>query len=362
MKDMLLFSVLLLVLTSCTMKLDRSKFQELHKNEGSENYEIIELFDNKFETTEPMLDSIGDEIVVYGKTNPLLEKDFLSRRIKISLLGNIVGKGITNASLKEDGSLHGSDFYSNWIITGDTVKYRYLDPFSNKEIDHPYEFNAKEKNPEKWMKKFKEIYAKAHYVYIDVNAVIYYFKIENKWYLMEAELEGLPENLEKQYPPKKNQDTRMLELKDLSPDFSVPPEERNIHLVKEVGYESTYEEEVDKGVFSYGFSAGWWYLEINMPFGDPIRIKRYSDFKSPNLQLYKIPAAYGGRNDVLFIVQKPEELFPEQVGGMYVIRPRNAEQPERRYKSISYGDTTKGQPHILRAEETEEYKQWKEKG
>ena len=113
-----------------------------------------------------------------------------------------------------------------------------------------------------------------------------------------------------------------------------------------------------EGLNQYNYSTGWWYLEIYMPF-DTIRIKRYSNYKRPELKLYKIPAASGGRNDVLFIVQKPEKLYPEQVGGMYAIRPRDAEQPERRYKRISYGDTSKGQPHILSAEETEEYKNWK---
>ena len=47
---------------------------------------------------------------------------------------------------------------------------------------------------------------------------------------------------------------------------------RVTNIIKEVGYDSTYEEEVDRGLFSYKFSGGpvQSTLEIHMPFGDPI--------------------------------------------------------------------------------------------
>ncbi len=109
-------------------------------------------------------------------------------------------------------------------------------------------------------------------------------------------------NIKKQYPQKEDQDARMMDLQDLSPEFFLPPEERETRLMKEMEYESAYFEEVNEGLNQYNYSAGWWYLEIYIPF-DTLRIKRYSNYNRPELKLYKISAAYGGRNDVLFIVQ-----------------------------------------------------------
>ncbi|WP_373517748.1 hypothetical protein [Pricia sp.] len=343
------------------MKPDRSKFQELEKHLGIENYEIVEIIPKKNLAKYLYLDSITGKVFIKSYYSSPIKKESTSNTIKFDYLGNVEDKYDTYFMLN-DGTMFNSEYYSTWVKDGNTVRHKYYDPFSKIEIEDPYEFEAKEKNPEKWLQKFEELYAEASYVY--ESSWWYYFKVEDKWYLIKYNLEIVNDEFVKKHPKKEDQKVRMIQLKDLSPDFSIPPEERNTDLIKEVGYDSTYEEEVDKGIFSYGFSAGWWYLEINMPFGDPIRIKRYSDFKSPNLQLYKIPAAYGGRNDVLFIIQKPEELFPEQVGGMWVIRPRDAQQPERRYKSISYGDTSKGQPHILKFEEMDDYKKWiaKKKG
>lgn len=364
MKNMLQLCVFL-VLTNCTMKpqetkVDHSQFQELQIHKGSENYEIVEIFDKKFEVKKAELDIHNEKLVIYGKTNPVDKDKFLSDRVKISILGDITDKGITNARIEKDGSMHGFDFYSNWIVDGDTTKYKYIDPFSKKEIIDPYELKPEEENSERWMAKFKELYSNAQYVFTDIS--FYYFKIIDKWYLMEAELEGLPENLEEQYPPKEQQNARMLELENLAPLwYHKGFEERDTSLIKMIDYESTFYTEENFGLIKQGYSAGWWYLEVYMPLGDTLRIKRYSYFEDPDLKLYKIPAAYGGRNDVLFIVQKPKSSHAEQVAGMYAIRPRDPEQPERRYSSISYGDTAKGQPHILRAEESREYKKWKGK-
>ncbi len=48
-----------------------------------------------------------------------------------------------------------------------------------------------------------------------------------------------------------------------------------------------------------------------------------------NMQFYKMPVTHGGRNDVVFIVQEPNEMYPnKEFGGMYVVRPRNLEQKE----------------------------------
>ena len=344
-----------------SQKIEFKQFQELHKYTSSENYEVTTIFNMDFEIPELFLDTITNNLNIYGKTNPRIKEDAVHHRRKVDLLGNILDEGPVYSILK-DGTLWYIDEYNNWAINGDTTKYKYIDPFSNKEIDNPYEFKAKKKDPEKWLLKFKELYDKAQYVYIDMSN--YYFKINEKWYFVSAYKMGEANNIQikQQYPPKEVQDVRMLELPDMAPEFyRIGHPRRDTSLIKMVGYESTYFEKVDQGLNQYGFSAGWWYLEIPMPLGDTLRIKRYSNYEDPELLIYKVPSEYGGREDVLFIVQKPEELFPEQVGGMYAIRPREPNQPQRRYKKIVYKTDTDGTESIdpLKSLETEEYKVWK---
>ena len=72
------------------MKPDRSEYQELRKNDGVENYEVIEIYDARFEIIEHLIDSTSEQLIVYGKSNPVLEKDYQSKRKKISLLGNVL--------------------------------------------------------------------------------------------------------------------------------------------------------------------------------------------------------------------------------------------------------------------------------
>ncbi len=178
---------------------------------------------------------------------------------------------------------------------------------------------------------------------------------------MEANLEGLPESLKEHYPAKEDQDVRMAELQNLAPRwYHKGFEERDTSLIKKVDYESTYYEEKG-GLDSFKYSAGWWYLEIYMPLGDTLKIKRYSYFEAPELGLYKIPAAHDGRYDVLFIVQEPHPIHMEQVAGMYAIRPKDPGQPQRRYKRTGYKTDKDGYEVIdkKRSEESEEYKAWK---
>ena len=91
-----------------------------------------------------------------------------------------------------------------------------------------------------------------------------------------------------------------------------------------MAYESVFDKEVESagGWSSSTYSAGWWYMQIYMPGGDTLRVKRFSSYRGPDMKLYKIPEQHGGREDVLFIVLEPKDAHPEQVGGMYVIRPR----------------------------------------
>ncbi|MCF6349155.1 MAG: hypothetical protein L3J20_12800 [Flavobacteriaceae bacterium] len=169
--------------------------------------------------------------------------------------------------------------------------------------------------------------------------------------------------IEKHYPAKEDQDIRMVELLDMSPKYFIPPNERDTQLIREMEYESTEYEEENWGLIDVGYSAGWWYLEVYMPFGDVIKIKRFASFRNPDLQLYKIPDAYNGRQDVLFIVQEPNPIHSFQRAGMYVIRPKDPEQPQRRYSLIAYKKDKEGYKLIDKEQsiESDEYKAWVKK-
>jgi len=133
-------------------------------------------------------------------------------------------------------------------------------------------------------------------------------------------------DIETDYPAKEDQDVRMVALENLSPIhyYAAPEEELDTSLIKRIAYKSTFLEKENWGLITNNYSAGWWYLEIYMPNNEVIKIKRYSYFEDPELGLYKIPKEYGGRDDVLFIVQEPNSMHMEQVSaGMYVIRPKN---------------------------------------
>ncbi|WP_289064282.1 hypothetical protein [uncultured Zobellia sp.] len=367
-REIISSSLLIFSLTGCHIKIkeiNHAEFKELHLHKGSENYEIQAHFSKDFEVIKPLLNNENREIITFGKTNPLNKKEIQYKRLKISIEGEVLGEGPTDAGSMNDGSMFGFNFYYNWIIDGDTTKHKFLDPFSQKRIENIYEFVAKETDPKIWMVKFEEFYNQASHVIISQNnSNKYYLKVENKWYFMENSLEGTPEDLKENYPEKEDQDARLVELTDLVPDYYHPQQGAQENgLIKMKEYESTFFEKENQGLGSYSFSAGWWYLDIYMPLGDTIRIKRYSNYEDPELQLYKVATEYGGREDVLFIVQKPEKMFPEQLGGMYVIRPKDFKQPQRRYKSLSYGTKDNGETYIKESQDTEAYSQWiKNKG
>jgi len=375
MQKLILITILTLNIVGCNMKsqekIDHNEFKELHEHQGTENYEVIEVVVNKAEVSDfygnsespkIAIDTIAKTIMIgaYGiKEN----SNHISGTYITDLLGNTLKRKRVLGRVLKEGTIWEITNYSNLLVNGDTAKHKFIDPFSDKKIDQPLEFIVNEKDPEKWLDKFKELYVKAQYVFIWESLGYYYFKIDDKWYFLSNNFEEHI-NLEKQYPAKEDQNVRLVELKNLAPIFYYgKPEKLDTHLIKRIDYESIYFKEVDKGLNQYNFSAGWWYLDIYMPLGDTIRIKRYSNYEDPELMLYKIPDAYGGREDVLFIVQNPEEIFPNQVGGMYAIRPRDPEQPQRRYKSIVYHKNEKGERVIdsEKSEETAAYKTWKVK-
>ena len=82
--------------------------------------------------------------------------------------------------------------------------------------------------------------------------------------------------------------------------------------------------------------------------GDTIKIKRHGSMGTA-MQFYKMPVTQGGRNDVVFIVQEPNDMYPDrEFGGMYAVRPRDPGQKQHGpHKSnadsfLSQYDSTRG--------------------
>ncbi len=285
------------------------EYLELDKNLKSELYEVGIILQNNFIISELLLDKNEKKINIFGKSYASENDESINHRYKISLFGELYDQGPVYTILK-DGTLWYTNEYNNWIINGDTASYKYKDPLNSAEKT---DFN-------KWIKKFKSLYEEASYVYLFSSD--YFFKINNEWFIVADTLKESPMDFRKQYPAKEDQDVRMVKLKDQFPDLYVSPADRDTSLIKQIKYTSTFFEKSDRGD-AFNYSAGWWYFDIYMPGGDTLKIKRFASFRDPEMKLYKIPKELGGREDVLFIIQEPNEIHPEQVGGMYVIRPKN---------------------------------------
>lgn len=295
-------------LISCSM-IEYRNYKEFHEHEGNGKYEVTTILPKEYKIGDIELDKVKAELVMYAKKNPVKKEERESKRLKLSLIGKVIDEGITDAAPLKDGTLKGFDFYSNWIINGDTTRYRFKDPLTNEQ----------KKNFDNWVVKFKELYNNASYVHIDISD--YFLKVDNKWYIISDTLEERPFNFRKLFPPKEDQDIRMIELKDHTPDFSRKAFQRDTSLWTYHGYEEADREE-GIGLNPINFSAGWHYLQLKMPDSEPLKIKRYGSMGA-NLHTYIIPKEYGGREDVVFIVQEPSSLYPNREhGGMYVVRPR----------------------------------------
>jgi len=148
-------------------KINHDDFQELHKHKGSENYEVIEVIPKQNEAGYFEVDRVNKNIFVNSFFEPKSREgeEIVYNTLKIDVLGKQLNTFEAHSKLK-DATMWENKYYVNWIINGDTTKHKYIDPFSNKEIDNPYKFIAKEKDPDKWFKKFKELYNKSLYIYI----------------------------------------------------------------------------------------------------------------------------------------------------------------------------------------------------
>ncbi|HET8735297.1 MAG TPA: hypothetical protein VFM69_01740 [Pricia sp.] len=314
----------------CDTPKDYSQYQELHQHDGSENYEITIIFPKEYEVYEVLMDTVMKQLNVAGNTNPIDKKETKGGRRKISNMGKVLDEGPICRILR-DGTIKYYDTYFNWVFDGDKNEYTFKNPLSAND----------QKDPEKWLKKFIELYEKASYIY--ESSWEYHFKIEGEWYKMEYNLDVVNEEFVEQFPPKENEDVRFMELRDLRSGKM----EKDTTLLQLVGYEETDSEE-GVGFNPISFSAGHYFMELYMPLGDTIKIKRHGSMGT-NMQFYKIPVTKGGRNDVVFIVQEPNEMYPNrEFGGMYAVRPRSLEQDEHgSHKSnadsfLSQYDSTRG--------------------
>lgn len=310
-----LLVILIVFLSNCKMEtktdINKAEYLSLSDINSVGNYEIIKLVAEQNSAKYIQFDKNDKTIVLYSYFISENKNMNTCETLKINVNGE---KTIINDAADDilmDGTMWNWTYYRNWLIDQDSTKHQYLDPLTEEE----------KRKPKKWLVKFEELYKKASFIHEDVG--VYYFKVDNVWYLIETNemAKSLDILMSKQYPPKEGE-IRMIELKDLCPSFSLPPEKRDSSLLVERKYVSEQFQKSERGS-GFNFSAGWWYLDLHMPGGDTIKIKRYASFKNPELEIYRIPEEYGGRKDVLFIIQKTDDMLKQQVGGMYVIRPKN---------------------------------------
>ena len=283
-------------------------YEQLHEHPGNNKYVVKKVYTEEYEIREVLLDKKKSDLFIYAKTNPIKKEERIYTRRKVSLTGIRRDEGPTYRILK-DGTMWRSTFYCNWIINGDTSKHSYIRPLTKKE----------EKDPDKWIEVFRDLYSKASSVYIYEGLGEYYFKVEKEWYKLGYNEEA--DNAFNERFPAKFDNVRMIELEDRTPDFSRGPTQRDTSLWTYHGYEEA-DSESGSGLNPINFSAGWHYLQLKMPGSEPLKIARYGSM-GVNMHTYIIPDSLGGREGVVFIVQEPSELYPgREHGGMYVVRPR----------------------------------------
>ncbi|MDX1272753.1 hypothetical protein, partial [Bizionia paragorgiae] len=223
--------------------------------------------------------------------------------------------------------LYGYDSYSNWLINDNKTEYKYIDPFTNNEINNPYKYNFEAIENEKWFNTFKRLYDNADFVYL--KGYDYYFKIDGKWYLIPTfkKAEELGLDIRSQYPEKINPEE--LRMQPLQESMETLMKQNIIKVIDYVQMDS----EQGIGLNPINFSSGYYMLELYLPQADTLKFRRYGAMGvSSELFVYQIPEALGGSKEVFFIEQEPNSLYPDQsFAGFYAIRPKNYKQlPEYR--------------------------------
>ncbi|MCD2425966.1 hypothetical protein LQ567_24495 [Niabella pedocola] len=144
----------------------------------------------------------------------------------------------------------------------------------------------------------------------------------------------MSKEIDRKYPLKPS--NRFIPMQEIGPDFGVAPEKRDTSLLKCLGYAVVDREEEDWGLIKHHYSAGFYNMELYLPGGDTLRFRHFGAL-GINLELFRVPRAYGGRDDVFFIAQEPNALYPDlSTGGVYVVRPRHL-PPEPQAKPSRLG-------------------------
>jgi len=231
---------------------------------------------------------------------------------KINNNGTVADTTITRGmGLYDNGIINTTTELCEWLINGDSS---FIIP---KQVPSPRGSNSFE--------IFDEDYQNAEY-YVRPQGGEPIFKINGKWIKY-----GLPFNTElnkylatdeskKKYPIKPA--NRFIPMQEIGPDFGVAPEKRDTSLLKSLGYAVVDKETEDWGITKHNYSAGFYNMELYLPGGDTLRFRHFGAL-GINLEVFRVPKEYGGRDDVFFIAQDPNPLYPElSTGGVYVIRPR----------------------------------------
>ena len=300
------------------------KYQYLHENLGSKDYEVVEIIPRTQEVKKFRIDTIAKTIIVSAVAFEEWRKEH--SYLKLDFEGNIIGHPDGGGFLLKDGTIIDEDKgYCKSIINDDITWHPFIQlPF---EFDTRYYTEAYKKyvsqDYDNWLKIFKEYYNKAEYVYLKWSG--YYFKYHNQWYWMLDDI--VPREKRKefhtQYPARETA-SRFIEPYKADPFYPVKQEDNYAVSIKE------FEVDVDKkGNFlnPIHYTAGSFYYNLRVSDKDTIFVKRYAAY-TPRTRFINIPTSIGGKGrEVIFIEQRPNKLYPNQsFGGLYVIRPRKKQQ------------------------------------
>lgn len=297
-----------------------TEYKDLHEHQGTENYEIIALYDKNSTISKKLIDKTQNVLYISG-WNEKIDEGYLT---KVNFFGGDIKKNEVEGII-QDGTLFDKKYSSNWFLDGDITKHKYIDPFTNKEIEDVYELKNIETNYKKWLEQFEKCYTKATYVYLD--GYDYYFKIKNKWYLVKT-FKVAKENvldIRKKYPAKINpEEIRMAALPEV---FDNLLENKILQLPEYIEMDS----KKSSGLSPISFSSGYYMFELHLPQGDVLKFRRYGAMGfNADMNIYQIPEELGGSNEVFFIEQLPRQTYPNKsFAGFYAIRPKNyKELPE----------------------------------
>ena len=300
------------------------KYQYLHENLGSKDYEVVEIIPRTQEVKKFRIDTIAKTIIVSAVAFEEWRKEH--SYLKLDFEGNIIGHPDGGGFLLKDGTIIDEDKgYCKSIINDDMTWHPFIQlPF---EFDTRYYTEAYKKyvsqDYDNWLKIFKEYYDKAEYVYIAWAG--YFFKYRKQWYWMLDDIvpDEKLEEFHTQYPARETA-SRFIEPYRGDPFYPVKNEDNYAVSIEDVDVD------VDKkGNFfnPIHYTAGSFYYNLRVSDKDTIFVKRYAAY-TPRTRFINIPTSIGGKGrEVIFIEQRPNKLYPNQsFGGLYVIRPRKKQQ------------------------------------